>query len=85
MVAALKASRQGGGNVVIAEPNERIVDTLKLVGLGPRCSSKSTMSSKPSTPFDDALIVPAQLDQLVQITRFIGEVAGRTGFFVRRS
>ncbi len=39
------------------------------------------MSSKPSTPFDDALIVPAQLDQLRTITRFIGEVAGRTGFF----
>lgn len=32
MVAALKAARNGGGNVVIAQPNERIVDTLKLVG-----------------------------------------------------
>ncbi len=32
MVAALKAARQGGGNVVIARPTERIVDTLKLVG-----------------------------------------------------
>lgn len=32
MVAALKNARHGGGNVVIAEPNERMVDTLKLVG-----------------------------------------------------
>jgi anti-sigma B factor antagonist len=32
MVAALKSARNGGGNVVIAEPNERMVDTLKLVG-----------------------------------------------------
>ncbi|BCX02632.1 MAG: anti-sigma factor antagonist [Candidatus Roseilinea sp.] len=32
MVSALKAARQGGGNVVIAQPAERIVDTLTLVG-----------------------------------------------------
>jgi len=32
MLAALKTARQGGGNVVIAQPTERIVDTLKLVG-----------------------------------------------------
>ncbi len=32
MVAALKSARHGGGNVVIAEANERMMDTLKLVG-----------------------------------------------------
>jgi len=32
MVAALKVSKNKGGNVVIAQPNERMVDTLKLVG-----------------------------------------------------
>ena len=32
MVAALKSARNGGGDVVIAAPNERMVDTLKLVG-----------------------------------------------------
>lgn len=32
MVAALKTARHNGGNVVIARPTERIVDTLKLVG-----------------------------------------------------
>ncbi len=32
MVSALKNARSAGGNVVIAQPNERIVDTLKLVG-----------------------------------------------------
>jgi anti-sigma B factor antagonist len=32
MVAALKLARSSGGNVVIAQPNERMVDTLKLVG-----------------------------------------------------
>ena len=32
MVAALKSAKHGGGNVVIARANERIVDTLTLVG-----------------------------------------------------
>jgi anti-anti-sigma factor len=32
MVGALKTARHGGGNVVIAQPNARMVDTLKLVG-----------------------------------------------------
>lgn len=32
MVAALKGARAGGGDVIIAQPNERMVDTLKLVG-----------------------------------------------------
>ncbi len=32
MVAALKVSKNKGGNVVIAAPTERMVDTLKLVG-----------------------------------------------------
>jgi anti-anti-sigma factor len=32
MVAALKTARNSGGNVVIAQANERVVDTLKLVG-----------------------------------------------------
>lgn len=32
MVSALKAARSGGGNVVIARPTERMVDTLQLVG-----------------------------------------------------
>lgn len=32
MVAALKASKGKGGKVVISQPNERVVDTLKLVG-----------------------------------------------------
>jgi len=32
MVAGLKSARHGGGDVVIAQPNERMVDTLKLIG-----------------------------------------------------
>jgi anti-anti-sigma regulatory factor len=32
MVAALKTARGKGGNVVVAQPTERMVDTLKLVG-----------------------------------------------------
>ena len=32
IVAALKSARHGGGDVVVAEPSERMVDTLKLVG-----------------------------------------------------
>ncbi len=32
MVAALKTARSHSGDVIVAQPNERIVDTLKLVG-----------------------------------------------------
>lgn len=32
MVAALKSARNGGGNLVIAKPKERIKDTLRTVG-----------------------------------------------------
>lgn len=32
MLAALKAAKSGGGNVVLAQPNERVRDTLALVG-----------------------------------------------------
>jgi anti-sigma B factor antagonist len=32
IVAALKSARSRGGDVVVAEPSERMVDTLKLVG-----------------------------------------------------
>jgi anti-sigma B factor antagonist len=32
MVAALKVSKGKGGNVVISQANERMIDTLKLVG-----------------------------------------------------
>ena len=32
MVAALKVAKNKGGNVVISQPNERMLDTLKLVG-----------------------------------------------------
>lgn len=32
MVAALKSARNGGGNLVIAHPRERIIDTLRTVG-----------------------------------------------------
>jgi anti-anti-sigma factor len=32
IVAALKSARSVGGNVVISQPSERMVDTLKLVG-----------------------------------------------------
>jgi anti-sigma B factor antagonist len=32
MLSALKAAKNGGGNVVLVKPNERIRDTLTLVG-----------------------------------------------------
>ncbi|MCS7062332.1 MAG: STAS domain-containing protein [Anaerolineae bacterium] len=32
MLAALKAAKAGGGNVVLAKVNERVRDTLSLVG-----------------------------------------------------
>ncbi|MGQ9814410.1 MAG: STAS domain-containing protein [Candidatus Roseilinea sp.] len=32
MLAALKSAKNGGGNVVLAQPNDRVRDTLALVG-----------------------------------------------------
>ena len=32
MLSALKAAKNGGGNLVLVKPNERIRDTLSLVG-----------------------------------------------------
>ncbi len=35
MLSALKTAKNGGGNVVLVKPNDRIRDTLNLVGFQP--------------------------------------------------